>query len=297
MYSLAEMPRVDIHVHVHEKMDAAKLIRAMNPAGINISVDLSGTRQKVADADDIHKRFKNRILIAPGNYRTKTNVWWSMKDLDKFKDAGCAGTKIHAHYFRGLPSKTIIKKVRRQGELDLPVIGLHIADPPVPGYWRPSYWDCMKDAEKLIRACPDTTIIAAHGMWLMNDDKGLDYISNLFDKYPHFNADISAVFQWWDPPEPTYEKLRKFIIRYKDRLIYGTDGNPRYTRKVHFENSYKILETRKKNLEGFFTCERPICYIQGLGLPKEVLNYIYYWNAAKLVPRVRESLLSMGYVV
>ena len=224
-------------------------------------------------------------------------MWWSKKDLDTFRDAGCAGTKIHCKYQRGLNSKAILAGIRRQGELDLPVLGLHIGDPPVPGFWQPTYWDCIADAEKVIRACPNTTFIMAHGFWLMNDDKGLDVLAKYFERYANLNVDLSAVFQWWDPPEPTYDKLRRFVVRYKDRLLYGTDGNPKFSRPANYRQSYRILETRGERLPGFFGGPHKKTYIKGLGLSKEVLNYIYYWNAARLIPRVRESLLRLGYQV
>ncbi len=55
--------------------------------------------------------------------------------------------------------------------------------------------------------------------------------------------------------------------------------------------------TRGKNLEGFFPGHRTPTCLDGVGLPKDVLNYIYWWNAARLIPRVRESLASFGYTV
>ena len=294
MYSLAEMPRVDVHVHIRARADGTRLLRKMNAAGITLSINLSGNAEWIASADEIHRKWKGRILFAPGSYRHPGVVWWSKKDLITFRDAGAAGTKIHRRYHRGLSRKPILSKLQRQGELGLPVIGLHIADPPMPGHWEPNYWDCIRETESVIRQCPQTTFIMAHGFWLMCADRGLDVLSDYFDRYDNLNADLSATFQWWDPPMVTYDKLRDFVVRYQDRLLYGTDGNASYSRKRHFESSYRILETRDEHLPGFFT-RRYETHIKGLGLSLDALNRIYYWNAARLIPRVRESLLSLGY--
>ena len=56
-----------------------------------------------------------------------------------------------------------------------------------------------------------------------------------------------------------------------------------------------MLETLDKNCHGFFGGQCEPTYIKGLGLSKEVLNRIYWWNAARLIPRVGESLRKLGY--
>ncbi len=61
--------------------------------------------------------------------------------------------------------------------------------------------------------------------------------------------------------------------------------------------SFRMLETREKNCHGFFGPRYEPTYITGFGLPKDVLDHIYWWNAARLIPRVRESLVSLGYDV
>jgi len=44
---------------------------------------------------------------------------------------------------------------------------------------------------------------------------------------------------------------------------------------------------------GFFTGEKT----QGLALPREVLEKIYYKNAARLYPKVADVLKKRGYVI
>ncbi len=296
LYGLKEMPRVDAHMHIRKMDGIATMVKTMDEAGITISVNLSGSREFVKQADEIHKTWKGRILIAPGSYKTKDELWWSAADLDAFAKAGCAGLKVHSRYFRGVGSEANIAKFRQQGKLGLPVLGFHIADPPEGQWLKPDRQARIDEALKVIEACPKTTFIMAHGFWLMNKDKDLDALSQYFDRYPNLYVDLSSVYQWWNSPDPTTEKLRAFILKYQDRLLYGTDGNPDYSTKERLENSYRVLQERGQFERGFFAWKKKQ-KIPGLELPLEVLNRIYWWNAARTIPRVRKSLRDLGYKV
>ena len=57
--------------------------------------------------------------------------------------------------------------------------------------------------------------------------------------------------------------------------------------------AFQILETGDTVKGGFF--EGP--EIEGLELPKKVLEKIYYKNAMRLYPQVKESLVALGYKV
>ena len=137
----------------------------------------------------------------------------------------------------------------------------------------------------------------AHGFWLMTRDADLDILATLFDAYPHLHVDLSAAYHWWENPDVSYDKLRQFIIDYKERIVYGTDGNPAYSTPERYAATFAILESKKKNLTPFFGEDGKKWNIHGLNLPNEVLNYIYYWNAARLVPNIRRSLLAQGFTV
>jgi hypothetical protein len=306
IYSLKTMPKVDAHLHIRPDgrggpMDdkaGSKMIRIMNQAGIDVCINLTGTPPMSAEVPRINKKWKGRILTCPAQFRLKNGLWWNKKDLKQFAEDGCAGIKIWAQYDKGTATPSFIKKVGYQAEYDLPLIGWHVVDPPQGNYWQPSYWDRVYDAEKVIKANPNVTIIMAHGFWLMNEDDTLEVLGKFFDTYPHLNVDISAVFQWWDPPRPTFSKLRKFILKYKDRILYGTDGNPSYSKKEHYQQTYDILERKTGNYRGFFGGGNTTNdYVQPLGLPLDVLNYIYWWNAARLIPQVKKSLGGLGYMV
>jgi hypothetical protein len=92
------------------------------------------------------------------------------------------------------------------------------------------------------------------------------------------------------------EKLRNFMIKYADRILYGTDigGQPKpgkYEQVAQmYYRSFQILETDQTVKGGFFGQTET----KGLALPVQVLEKIYYTNAARLYPRVKDVLTQLG---
>ena len=58
------------------------------------------------------------------------------------------------------------------------------------------------------------------------------------------------------------------------------------------KNTFEILETDHL-VKGSFFSSQPI---QGLNLPEDVLEKIYYKNAARVYPKVKEQLEKLGYL-
>ncbi len=95
----------------------------------------------------------------------------------------------------------------------------------------------------------------------------------------------------WDAPQPSNRKIRNLLIDYKDRFMFGTDFNPRSTADG-FRFLGERLETDKAITFGNNGGSGP-----GFALPLDVLNHIYYWNASKVIPGVKEALETNGYVI
>jgi hypothetical protein len=81
---------------------------------------------------------------------------------------------------------------------------------------------------------------------------------------------------------------REFMIRYQDRIYFGADMPASVEMyRCHF----RFLETYDEffyppDYDGTFGRHRwAVC---GLGLPKKVLAKIYYKNALKLIPGLRQ---------
>ena len=113
--------------------------------------------------------------------------------------------------------------------------------------------------------------------------------------FPNLNIDLAATFQYYHLVNR--ENLRSFMIEWADRILFGTDigkwiDKEETSRKAEqYIRAFKILETGHIVNGGFFGGPE----IQGLELPKEVLEKIYYKNAMRLYPHVKENLVNLGY--
>ncbi|MBZ0255349.1 hypothetical protein K8I31_04775, partial [bacterium] len=86
---------------------------------------------------------------------------------------------------------------------------------------------------------------------------------------------------------------------YSDRILFGTDvgkwSNSEETQnnQQRYFRCFQILETDQNISGGFFSQTST----RGLDLPRVALENIYYKNAMRIYPRVKDSLLALGYAV
>jgi hypothetical protein len=82
---------------------------------------------------------------------------------------------------------------------------------------------------------------------------------------------------------------REFFIKYADRILFGTDG-PRVHERILLH--WRMLETRDEYFPYAENAFPPQGFwrIYGLDLPNDVLKKVYYENAARTIPGVREKL-------
>jgi len=153
---------------------------------------------------------------------------------------------------------------------------------------------------------------------LCYSDEQLDYLRYLLTTYPNVNVDLAAV------PEFLYytgrENLRDFMIAYADRVLFGTDVGTKWfapdlggaadkiqTRAPNYKRYFDYLETDKmlpadfvdvtKGQEGVRLGVEGKRQIQGLALPQDVLEKIYFRNAMRIYPHVKDNLKKLGYPV
>lgn len=147
----------------------------------------------------------------------------------------------------------------------------------------PSYEDQINARDRFLERHPDMRFVAAH---LASLEWSVDELAKRFDKFPNMAADMAArICHLQFQSQKDREKVRDFFIKYQDRLIYGTDNgmsandDPEETRTYTHE---KWLEDWK-----YFVTDEAMSVrevngdFQGLKLPKEVVDKIYYANAAK----------------
>lgn len=191
------------------------------------------------------------------------------------------------------------------GELKLPVL-IHVADPaaffqpidatnerweelhrrPEWSFYGPQFpkrEELLAALERVLKRHPHTTFISAH---VGNNAEDLAQVAEALDRHPNMYVEIaSRISELGRQPY----SARKFLIKYSDRVLFGTDGPWPETRLRFY---WRFLETFDENFPYSEKTPPPqgLWNIYGVGLPDEVLQKIYNENTARIVPGVREKL-------
>ena len=236
-------------------------------------------------------------------------------ELEQAAKQGVCGLKVFKRF--GLqyknPDGTLIKIDdprwdpiwAKCGELGLPVI-IHTADPaaffdPIDeknerweelsrhpdwsfyGDQYPSREELLAARNRVIARHPSTQFIGAH---VANNPEDLKVVGEWLDQYPNL---------WIEPASRIGElgrqpfSSRDFLIRYQDRILFGTDGPWPETRVRLY---WRFFETRDESFPYSEKVPPPqgLWQIYGVDLPEPVLKKLYYENASKLIPGIRERL-------
>lgn len=300
-----------------EKRPATELLDLLDQAGVVHYVDLDGGWGE--DILDRHlEKFKQ---AAPDRFTMFGGVAWSQWPQQGSRFPQWAAARLRAQQQRGAGGLKIWKDFglhvkdehgelvrvddprldplwQTAGELGLPVV-IHVADPvaffepldeknerweelqehpdwhfPSPPF--PPFMSLLDGLANLAARHPQTTFIGAHvGCYSEN----LGWVSELLDRCPNFNVDISARIS--ELGRQPYS-ARRFFLRYPDRILFGSDMGPNLEA---YRIIYRFLETDD---EYFNYNPGPIpgqgrWHIYGMHLPQDVLEQVYYRNAARLI--------------
>jgi len=149
----------------------------------------------------------------------------------------------------------------------------------------PSYDRLIASRDNLLARNPDLTLVGAH---LGSLEWSVDELAKRLAKYPNFAVDMSARvgdFQFQER-----EKVKDFVIKYQDRLLYGTDFG--ISEEDDFEKRKASLERKWKGDWNYFATDEMMespnvdGSFRGLALDKKVLRKIYETNARKWYPGI-----------
>ena len=137
--------------------------------------------------------------------------------------------------------------------------------------------------DHLLQLHPNLKVVGAH---LGSMEVDVDQIAQRFDKYPNFAVDTAARVDYLMMQKP--EKVRAFLIRYQDRVLYGTDNVLYPPDKT--ENVLRDWAARYARDWRYFAGDADMKFAQGttkgLHLPKDVLRKLYHDNAVKWFPGI-----------
>jgi predicted TIM-barrel fold metal-dependent hydrolase len=142
----------------------------------------------------------------------------------------------------------------------------------------PSYSDQINSRDTILKRFPELDFIGAH---LASLEWSLDELAKRLDRYPNLKVDMAArMGPIFYHSRINRGKVRDFIIKYQDRILYGTDF------EVHDEQGLDPEKVKANLRKGwldqwiFLTTDSTI-EVKGLKLPRDVIDKIYFKNAEK----------------
>jgi predicted TIM-barrel fold metal-dependent hydrolase len=124
------------------------------------------------------------------------------------------------------------------------------------------------------------------GAHLGSMEVDVDQIARRFDKHPNFAVDTAARVDYLMMQKP--DKVRAFLIKYQDRVVYGTDNVLYPSDKT--EDVLKEWAARYERDWRYFSGAADVKFdegtTKGLHLPRDVLRKLYHDNAVKWIPGI-----------
>lgn len=145
----------------------------------------------------------------------------------------------------------------------------------------PAWESIIAARDRLLQANPDLKVVGAH---LGSMEHDVDELARRLENYPNFAVDTAARVP--DLMRQPREKVRVFLIRYQDRVIWGTDlmelswSNPAEAVRrweTAYERDWKFFATGE-------TLQAGGRVVRGLDLPEKVLRKIFRENALRWMP-------------
>ena len=146
----------------------------------------------------------------------------------------------------------------------------------------PSRDELLAARNRVIKRHPDTTFIGAH---VANNPEDLAAVAAWLEEYPNLYVGFaSRIGELGRQPYTA----RRFFLQHADRILFSTDGPWPETRVRLY---WRFLETYDEYFpysekdfppQGFWR-------IYGLGLPDDVLKKVYYENALRIIPGLKEK--------
>ena len=146
----------------------------------------------------------------------------------------------------------------------------------------PSYERLVESRDNLLAKHPDLKIVGAH---LGSLEWDVDELAARLDRFPNFAVDMAARVCHLQVQDA--EKVREFIVKYQDRLLYATDL---VISDDNFDRRLASIKDEWKSDWAYFSTSEPMespnvdGVFYGLGLDKKILKKIYHDNALAWYP-------------
>ena len=143
----------------------------------------------------------------------------------------------------------------------------------------PSYERQIEARDNLLRKHLKLDFTGAH---LGSLEWSVDELARRFDNFPNLKADLAArMFHLQYQSARDYDHVRNFMIKYQDRIVYGTDFEVHDIPGVDAAATTESLNIGWKAHWMYLATDSVINNIRGLKLPADVIDKIYYLNAER----------------
>ena len=158
-----------------------------------------------------------------------------------------------------------------------------------PGF--PSHDQIVASRDRILERHPRLTVIGAHLGSLEHD---VDELARRFDRYPNFYVDCAA--RTADLTRQPTDKVRAFLVRYQDRVLYGLDqtrtADPKRASSPAERREFaQSLEEAYRRDFRYYAGEGDMEYrgktVRCLGLPRDVLEKLFHGNAERIIPGLK----------
>jgi len=147
----------------------------------------------------------------------------------------------------------------------------------------PSKAAILAARDHVVAENPNLRVIGAH---LGSMETDVNQMAERFDRFPNFVVDTAARIPYF-MLQPR-DKVRAFLIKYQDRILYGTDLGA-----MPKDDTERTLaewtDTYARDWK-FFATDQTVEYnghnYQGLALPRPVLRKIFHDNAVHWLPGI-----------
>ena len=321
--ALPRFPIIDMHGHMGPMMlgdnyeecyDTARQAELLRACGLEklVSMELVwGDRflrlqNKLAAAGDFFLIFPSVDLSDVGSPSFEKEVF---KTLRAYRGSGVKGIKLWKNItltcrapdggVLRLDSPWLAPVFGYAGELGLPIV-IHVGDPPP--FFQPNgpeneYYQClckhpewsfcqpgipgfeehMEMQERMLENNPGTIFVVAHvGSYAEN----LAQVSRWLEAYPNMYVDVAArIDQLGRQPYAA----KNFMIRYQDRILFGSDYVPDIQDPAGFYGIHtRFFETLDEYFDHPFAGFLGNWKIYGMGLEEDILRKIYRDNTKRV---------------
>ena len=323
-------PKIDAHVHLETSDDSFVKIVEENNFKLMTLVTRSAPQTVIANefeyAKTLHKKHPETIAFAttftmdgfgdPG-WENKT-IEWLRKSFDEgaiavkvWKDIGMTFRNEDSTFimiddprfdpifdFIESQNKTLVNHNGEPKNCWLPLgemtvsgdRGYFSSHPQYHMYLHPdypSYEDLLTARDRMLKKHPNLRYVGCH---LGSMEWSVDEQAKWLDEFPNCALDMAARIVHFKVQ--SRDKVRNFIIKYQDYLLYGTDmgikGKGAGVKSI--DKARKILSSTWLSDWKYFTTDSLMTLndegkeFQGLKLPESVLKKIYFENALRMYP-------------